>query len=222
VDGRVLCDRCADRRLATATGWPELPPAPGPEVLIGPDGRRHEMTYRLIRMPGAIRAVAEERNAPSASGYEVTLTADHRDDPSALAARLVAATHAVIGRRFLEATDRGDWALSSDEAWGRLEEDDEPYELPRVVIDGRSLSWDEFGRLLQAYVGWDFHLRLGAEPPVTAEMPAVQIAAADRDAGPPVDAVAPEPRWYALDSSHYPTPAAWSRRRHQRSSPADG
>jgi hypothetical protein len=65
-------------------------------------------------------------------------------------------------------------------------------------------------------------VRLGADPPVTGEMAAVQVAAADRGAGPPVDAEAPEPRWYVLDSSHYPTPAAWSRRRHRRSSPANG
>jgi hypothetical protein len=208
LDGMTLCDRCADRRLAAATGWPELPQPPKPEVLVGPDGRRHEMTYRLLRMPGAIRAVAEERNASPAPGYEVTLTADHGDDPSALAARLVAATHALIGRQYLEATDRGGWALSSDEAWGRLEEGDDPSET-RVVIDGRALSWSDFGRLLNAYVGWDFHLRLGAEPPVAAAMPAaLQVVAPDPAAGPPAGTMPAEPRRYILDSSHYPSPGA--------------
>nr|WP_281355946.1 hypothetical protein [Azoarcus taiwanensis] len=29
---------------------------------------------------------------------------------------------------------------------------------PLLVIDGREISWDEFGRMLMAFEGWQFKL----------------------------------------------------------------
>jgi hypothetical protein len=59
-DGEPLCDRCADLRLAASTGWPTLPDPPAPEVIVGPDGRRHFIRYRMLRMPTAVIALAED------------------------------------------------------------------------------------------------------------------------------------------------------------------
>ncbi len=54
LNGYVYCDVCADRALAMATGWDVLPNPPPPEVVIGPDRRRHFMRYRYIRTPSGI------------------------------------------------------------------------------------------------------------------------------------------------------------------------
>ena len=35
LDERVLCDGCADRRVASMTGWPKLAPAPPAEIIAG-------------------------------------------------------------------------------------------------------------------------------------------------------------------------------------------
>jgi hypothetical protein len=69
-DGRV-CDRCGDRRIAVATGWPVLPDPALPEVVIGADGREHRFAYRLLRTPGGITALAEEQGALPGEGYEL-------------------------------------------------------------------------------------------------------------------------------------------------------
>jgi hypothetical protein len=60
LDSEPLCDRCADYRLSVITGWPTLPDPPAPEVIIGPDDRKHLIRYRLLRMPTAVLALAEE------------------------------------------------------------------------------------------------------------------------------------------------------------------
>jgi hypothetical protein len=47
--------------------------------------------------------------------------------------------------------------MSEDDLRGRLvwNEDVEPYD---VVVDGRRLTWDEFGRALEPFEGWEFRL----------------------------------------------------------------
>jgi hypothetical protein len=32
--------------------------------------------------------------------------------------------------------------------------------LPLLVIDGREIDWDQFGRMLMSYEGWQFKLTL--------------------------------------------------------------
>lgn len=60
LEDSELCDRCADHRIAVATGWPELPPAPRGEILVGPDREQHVFNYRLFRWPGRVVAVAKK------------------------------------------------------------------------------------------------------------------------------------------------------------------
>jgi hypothetical protein len=55
--------------------------------------------------------------------------------------------------------------LPGHELAGRLEEEEDEQGTagPRVVVDGRSLSWEDLGNLLKPYVGWTLELRLDSE-----------------------------------------------------------
>src|SRR5438128_2140367 len=95
LNNRPFCDRCANQRLAAVTGGPILP-APHPaEVVIGPDRRRHFVRYRMLRMPGAVVALAEELGM--GTGYRLELRCDHREDPSSLVERIRTETRAGAG-----------------------------------------------------------------------------------------------------------------------------
>ena len=42
---------------------------------------------------------------------------------------------------------------------GRFEWDDvTDGELPLLIIDGKAVTWDDFGRILMTYEGWQFKL----------------------------------------------------------------
>jgi hypothetical protein len=44
---------------------------------------------------------------------------------------------------------------------GRVEWDDaQDGRLPRLNIDGRDISWDEFGCMLMTFEGWQFMLKI--------------------------------------------------------------
>jgi len=44
----------------------------------------------------------------------------------------------------------------------RIESDQTTDErMPLLVIDGRDVSWEEFGRMLMTFEGWQFRLEIG-------------------------------------------------------------
>lgn len=158
-----LCDRCFDTRIAASHGWPRLPEPPVPETIRGPDGRGHRIVYRLWRSPGGIAAEAGEGDR-SSDGYFVQVVGPHDADVSMLVERVKTTIRRRISRLDLELSPRGDhWIIAGDDLTGRLvwRDDGEPY---GVVVDGRYLSWEEFGQSLEPFEGWDFRLSFGDGP----------------------------------------------------------
>jgi hypothetical protein len=220
LNNQPFCDRCADQRLAAVTGWPMLPRPPAPEIIVGPDRRRHYLRYRLLRMPGAVVALAEEVGGSAGSNFRLELRCDHVDDPSPLVEQIRTETRAAIAHPYLAVDERHGLGIVGDVVAGRLEDvdadDPDAADGPQVIVDGQVMSWAELGDLLKPYVGWSFELRLGAEP-------------ASRQRGDTLEHISVRPPTttdqraaaralrhtagaYILDSSHYPTPEQWTHR----------
>jgi len=158
LDGEGLCDRCADRRAAAHTGWPELPDPPAAQVVVGPDGRTHTMQIRLHRAPTGVAAEAMELGCDPGQGYHVRVLGGHHVDVAMLIEQLRLQVRDEIGASYLEPNpSRAGWLLRDREVAGRLifAGDGGPY---AVVVDGRTLSWEEFGRTLESFEGWRFRL----------------------------------------------------------------
>ncbi len=157
----AVCDRCCDERIAEYTGLPRLPDPPGPVLLSGPDGRDHRFRFKIWRAPTGIEVQLDELGVPVGEGYRFAVLGDHDADVEVLMARVRSLAESEVGRLYLEpARHRHGWDLGVDEVVGRLVWDNEagggtPYS---VIIDGRTLSWQEFGTALEAYEGWRFRI----------------------------------------------------------------
>ena len=112
--------------------------------------------------------------------------------------RLRRMVRSAIGGQYLERSPHRDgWVMRDKEVEGRLVwRDDRPgYD---VVVDGRRLTWEEFGDALEPFEGWTFRLSIrGIE---TAQQPALRC-----------------PVWMSRAAVAgvrlQPCQAAWSRRR---------
>jgi hypothetical protein len=161
LGGANLCDRCADRRIARVTGFPELPDPPPPFVVHGADGRPHELVPRLWRAPTGIELELEEASVPAGEGYHFAVLGAHDANVGELFDHVRRRAEAEIGRQYLERRpDGAGWRLEGEEVvgrfvWGDSREFGGPYD---VVVDGQTLTWDALGRALEAYEGWSFHL----------------------------------------------------------------
>ena len=158
LGGEPLCDRCFDRRIAAQTGYPELPEPPPPVMRRGADGRKHHVRYRLWRAPTGIVAEAEEVGVPVLEGYQAKVIGPHDADVAELFGRLEAQLARKLRRRDLEPGPNGP-VLAGMTLAGRLEWNEEggPYD---VIVGGRRYTWDEVGRMLEPFEGYEFEVRV--------------------------------------------------------------
>jgi hypothetical protein len=164
IDGVLVCAQCADARIADATGFPRLPLAPFPIVVTGFDGREHILKYRISRVPSGISVELAETGLDVLTGYKFAALGTHDQDVDQLLADVRERAMSEIGTVPLLEPDpnRGGSLVAGDEVHGRfvwheaLTETD-PYD---VVIDGRTLTWREFGQTLKSFEGWRFHLTI--------------------------------------------------------------
>jgi hypothetical protein len=161
LDGVGLCDGCADRRVAELTGWPALGDPPGPVTVAGGDGPPVRFEVRWWRAPTGIVVELQQAGLDPGTGYRFELLGAHDAPGGELVGQLIEMARAELGRRYLTADRyRGGWLLKGDEVAGRLVGNDAkgsgaPY---GVVVDGRTLSWEDLGRALQPFEGWRFRL----------------------------------------------------------------
>ena len=131
----------------------------------------------------------EEVGVPVGAGYRFAVLGDHDADVEDLVARVQSLARSEVGRLYLEAAPhRAGWALSGDEVVGQLIWNDQagdgkPY---CVIIDGRTLSWEELGSALESYEGWRF--RLVIEDPINdarSDADIIELAVDNERPGPP-------------------------------------
>lgn len=167
LNGEALCDRCLDERVAARTGLPRLPDPPPAEVLTGPDGRTHSFRFRLWRSTTGVVAEAHETGLGAEEGFVVKLFRPHDVDVAELVGNLHERLAAAVSQVHLErGPPPGGWIASGDEISGRLVYNQTagqtagiapapPYD---VIVDGRRLTWADFGRALEPFEGQAFRL----------------------------------------------------------------
>lgn len=109
-----------------------------------------------------IEVQLDETGVAVGEGYQFAVLGDNDADVDALVAQVRSTAEAEISRQYLErASDRHPWMVSEDgEVAGRLlgyddRDGDSSYKL---VVDGRTISWEELATALESYEGWGFRL----------------------------------------------------------------
>jgi hypothetical protein len=168
LDGTLVCDRCLNDRVSERAGWSPLPDPPPVETVRAADGREVRFRYRLRWAPsGVISAAAEEADQSPGDGFRFEVYGAHDAEPDAVLAQLRRIVHREVGRLYLEPqmdgvkVDGTRWMLARDEVAGRIDwSGDDFVREPSVVIDGRRFDWDEFGRMVASFEGWQFRMLL--------------------------------------------------------------
>lgn len=159
---RLLCGRCFNLEAARRGGLVDFEHVDfEPLTMSDASGRAHVFQFRTHLFAAGVTIDAIELDDDQPKGYRFQVIGDEEDDLLELLGRLVtkmrrglAHSHLEEGAHGLQITDRGI-------VRARIESDPEgETDMPVLVIDGRDISWDEFGRMVATYMGFQLRLEL--------------------------------------------------------------
>jgi len=159
VTGRgTYCSPCYNTWLATERGV-RFDNAQFEPVTLR-DGRGVAHTFRVhSRLAPGAGHVMEAFEEGTEHGYEFKVMGPEESDAIALFQELFARMREELDRQYLKEGDLGPRFVEHDRLRGRIETDRETHE-PVLVVDGRSRSWEEIGRLLLSYEGWNVGIEI--------------------------------------------------------------
>lgn len=160
----ALCCECNNRFAAEYLGLDLTPFSNGIYEYSGIRGKKHKFHIRKMVHPVGIAYEAAEITGNDNPGFKVNVMDNLDCDQQVLFKRLEAKIKKTLFVRYLK-TSRGPYGskqthIKNDVVAGRLEYNDDDSGIPGLIIDGKSYSWEELGRMLTPYEGFQFKLKL--------------------------------------------------------------
>ena len=124
-------------------------------------GQRHEFHFRVRLLGDRVALDAIELRDEEPRGYQFQVIGDPEDDLFALMGQLIERMRRALAMQHLEYEKPFGWVIADSMVRGRITWNDaEDGRVPQLVIDGRDVSWEEFGRMLMSFEGWQFKLSI--------------------------------------------------------------
>ena len=157
---RQLCGRCFNEAAANRLGLQGLEHVGfEPVCMFDARGIEHEFQFRTRLFGPGVAIDAFELRDGSPAGYEFQVIGKPDGDPLELLGRLIGKMRRALALTHLEDTDLEAQVNDRLILRGTVDSDpDEDHGAPMVVIDGREISWDELGRMVATFEGWQFKL----------------------------------------------------------------
>jgi hypothetical protein len=158
---RELCTSCFNAEVASALGLERFEQVRlEPIVMTDCAGEQHEFHFQ-IRLLGHVMALeAFELKAGVPSGYQFEILGEPDGEPLPLLGSLIERIRRSLSVRYLVRDEDGA-RIADRTVCGRIEWDASgDGRVPLLVIDGQDVSWDEFGRMLMSFEGWQFRVAI--------------------------------------------------------------
>jgi hypothetical protein len=159
---RQLCSGCFNTEAAQLAGLKDFAPTKFQAVgLADCTGALHEFHFRIRLFGPGVALDAFELRDGSPAGYQFQIIGDPQEDLLVLLGRLIEKMRRALSLKYLT-NDEGKPQIADHRVLrGRIEWNEAcDGRLPLLVIDGREISWDEFGRMLMSFEGWQFKLNI--------------------------------------------------------------
>ena len=159
---RQLCSHCFNTLVAELDGLDGFENARfEPVGLADCAGEVNQFHFRTRLFGPGVSVDAFELRDGSPSGYQFQIIGDPQDDLLVLLGRLIERIRRALSVKHIVDGALGQQIADHRVVRGLIEWDDASEgRLPRLVIDGREITWEDFGRMLMTYEGWQFKLHL--------------------------------------------------------------
>ena len=158
---RQLCGRCFNAEMAKLSGLEDFD-----NFRLEPIGitdcadETHQFHFRTRLFGSGVALDAFELREGNAAGYKFQMVGDPEDDLFTLLGRLIQKIRRTLSIKHLEDDGKG-LHIADETVRGRIEWDEvQDGRVPLIVVDGREISWEDFGRMLMTFEGWQFKLEI--------------------------------------------------------------
>lgn len=165
MDGvyRDLCSLCFNAEVAKRSGLEKFDNARlQPIGITDCDGELHQFHFVTRLLGHIVTLEAFELKEGQRAGYELQIIGDPEEDQFALLGRMISRIRKTLSVKHITDKDDGHGLQIADmTVRGRIEFDvSADIRTTCVVVDGQEISWDEFGRMLSSFEGWQFKLEI--------------------------------------------------------------
>jgi hypothetical protein len=155
---RALCGKCFNTEMAKLDGLERFEHVTfAPVRLADCNGGTHEFHFRTHLFGTGIALDAFELRDGHPAGYQFQIIGEPQEDQLVLLGRLIEKMRYGLSIKHLRAGEFGLQVADHRVVRGRIEWDDsQDGSVPLLNIDGREITWQEFGRMLMSFEGWQF------------------------------------------------------------------
>lgn len=162
-DGRwePLCFECYSYRVAQKYGveLQEFEPVYISMFDIMED--KHEFVIQRRLYQTGVSLTAREIKDGEYQGYDFQVLDKFDNDLEKLMKRLLTKMKKILCNRYITTDNGGMLSMTGDKVIGRIEYDENSEErLPLVVVDGHKYSWEDLGRMVMTFEGFQFVLKM--------------------------------------------------------------
>lgn len=159
---RDLCNRCFNEEVAK-TGdidfsHVQFEPLEMPDAV----GETHRFYFEVHLLGDRVSLDAFELVDGAPGGYQFQVLGDAEEDLFALMGQMVPRIRRLLAQQHLTTEPHMPGLHIADLlVRGRITWDDnEDGRLPMLVIDGKEISWERFGRMVMGFEGWQFRFEI--------------------------------------------------------------
>jgi len=159
---RQLCNQCLNAEVAKSDGLGKFEHVRfDPVELADCTGEAHVFHFRTRLFGPGVALDAFELRDGHPGGYQFQIIGDPQEDLLVLLGRLIEKIRRALAVKHVKDGELGLQIADHLAVQGRIEWDAaQDGRMPLVVVDGREMTWEEFGRLMLSWEGWQFRLEI--------------------------------------------------------------
>lgn len=159
---RQLCSRCFNAEVVQLDGLDKFEHLNfKPVRLVDCTGQPHDFHFRTHLFGTGVALDAFELRNGDPAGYQFQMIADPEEDLLVLLGRLIEKIRRALSVKHLTDGELGLQIADHQLTRGTIAWDDaHDGHVPLLIIDGREITWEDFGRMLMTFEGWQFKLEI--------------------------------------------------------------
>ena len=159
---RDLCNRCFNEEVAAAGAIDFAHVQFEPLEMPDAAGETHRFHFEVHLLGDKVSLEAFELLDGGPGGYQFQVLGRAEQDLFTLMGQMVPRIRRLLGQPHLKTEPHmaglhiADFLVRGRITWDENEEG----RLPMLVIDGREISWEQFGRMVMGFEGWQFRFEI--------------------------------------------------------------